>query len=79
MPSPKSVNVAPEGIAEVESTGIVLSASVADMPKLRLIPSVVDRAPIVAKSGAWLPDSVTVRETTSLSVRAPSVVKNVTE
>ena len=42
------------------------------------MPSVTDLAPIVLKTGAWLPDSVTVMVTTSLSVRAPSEARKVT-
>ena len=73
-PSPLSTKVAPAGSVEVDRAGIVLSASVAEMPKLRLTPSVTDWVPIELRTGVWLPDSVTVIATTSESIRAPSVV-----
>ena len=42
VPLPLSVNEAPDGRDDVERVGIVLSGSLALMPKLRLIPSVID-------------------------------------
>ena len=72
VPSALSTKVAPEGKAEVESTGTVLSASEAVTTKLRLTFSVVLRAPMELKTGVWLPASVTVIVTTSLSESKPS-------
>ena len=72
VPLPLSVKVATEGKLEVDSTGMVLSASEALTAKLRFMPSVVALAPIALSSGAWLPASVTVTVTTSLSVASPS-------
>ena len=71
------MKTAPEGKLEVDRAGMVLSGSVAAMLKLRFSPSVTDLAPIALKSGAWLPDSVTVMVTTSESVATPSVALKV--
>ena len=71
-PSALSVNMAPEGKLEVDSTGTVLSGSVAVITKLRLIFSVVLWAPMFDSSGDWLPASLTVMVTTSLSDSKPS-------
>ena len=73
VPSVLSVKVAPLGRAEVDRAGIVLSGSEAETEKLRLTPSVVPLEPMAARSGAWLPASVTVITTASLSVSEPSV------
>ena len=56
----------------------MLSGSTADALKLSSIPSVVDLEPIAASIGRWLPASLTVIVTTSLSTNAPSEAKKVT-
>jgi len=63
-----AVNEAPLGRAEVDRAGIVLSGSEAETEKLRLTPSVVPLEPMAARVGVWLPASLTVIVTTSLSV-----------
>ena len=65
-------------VVDRESDGIVSSGSVADIVKLRFIFSVVLLGPIVARIGAWLPDSETVISTISLSIKTPSEAVNVT-
>jgi len=72
VPSPLSVKTAPAGSARAKRAGMVLSASEAERAKLRVAPSVVDLGPIELKSGVWLPASLTVILTTSLSVSSPS-------
>ena len=78
LPLALSMKVAPPGKVEVESTGIVLSASLAVMLKLRLEPSVIPFEPMVARTGVWLPASVTVMATTSESTSKPSEATKVT-
>ena len=71
VPLPLSVNDAPAGSAEVASE-TVPSISVAETPNDSSTFSVVDRAPIAARTGAWLPASFTVIETISESTAALS-------
>ena len=71
-PSPLSVNMAPAGSERAKRAGMVLSASLLVRLKLRVAPSVVDLGPIVLKTGVWLPASLTVMLTTSLSTSEPS-------
>ena len=73
VPSRLSVNVAPAGSAEVVRVGI-LSASVADTPKLSSTFSVVLCGPIGASTGSWFPASRTVIVTTSESTARLSSV-----
>ena len=73
-----STKVTPAGRAEVEKVGVLPSASVAAMLKLRLTPSVTDLAPMAARTGAWLPTSLTVIETISESMATPSEALKVT-
>ena len=54
------------------------SASLAETLKFKLMPSVVVREPIVVSMGGWLPASLTVMVTRSVSTKAPSVALNVT-
>ena len=77
-PSPLSVNMAPLGRLEVVRMGMVASTSVALIAKLRFTPSKTVLLPIVARTGAWLPPSVTVMVTTSESFEAPSEAKKMT-
>ena len=66
------MKLAPVGSVPVESAGIVPSESLAVAVKVNAKPSVAICAPIESSTGAWLPDSVTVMTTCSLSIRAPS-------
>src|SRR4030067_548332 len=77
VPSPLFVNVDPVGRVDELNVGMVPSGSVADMLKLRLTPSLTERGPIAAKTGAWFP-LFTVMVTISVSTRLPSVARNVT-
>ena len=61
VPLPLFINVAPVGRVDVVRLGVVPSASVALILKLRLMPSVTDLAPIVARTGGWLPVSCGVK------------------
>ena len=49
VPLPLFVKVAPVGRLEADSTGIVASGSVAEMPKFRLAPSETDWAAMVPR------------------------------
>ena len=77
VPSPLFTKVAPAGSDDVDRLGIVLSGSLAVIPKLRLVPSVADLAPMAIRTGAWLPTSITLIETISESLAAPSEAKKV--
>ena len=74
VPSPLSTKVAPEGKLMADKVGIVASRSEADKLKLSRTPSVLPFAPIGSKTGAWLPDSMTVMVTCSESTAAESSV-----
>ena len=73
VPSPLSTKVAPIGRSVAVKRGKVLSASVAEIPKLRFAPSRTVCCPMVASIGFWLPASVTVMVTISESLRKPSL------
>ena len=72
VPSPLSINEAPDGKVDVVRLGIIPSGSVADTAKLRLTPSSVALEPIEFRIGVWLPASVTLMVTSSLSIAKPS-------
>ena len=72
-PLPLSTNVAPAGRVEVVSNAIS-SPSDEETPNSNSMPSGVVCAPIVASTGAWLPASLTVIVTISLSTAAESSV-----
>ena len=58
-------------------TGVVPSASAAKTVKMRATPSVVERAPMFDRTGVWLPASLIVKATTSLSEARPSEARNI--
>ena len=72
VPLALSVKVAPAGSVEADSVGMVASASVAERAKLRLAPSETVWLPMAAKTGGWLPASLTVMATISESEAVPS-------
>ena len=76
VPLPLSVYVAPEGNVDVVRMGVVPSGSEADVPKLSGAPSATDFAPMAASTGDWLPASITVRVTVSVSRSTPSEARN---
>ena len=73
LPLPLSTKVAPAGRADVVSDAMP-SPPVEETPKSNCMPSAVDCPPIVARTGAWLPASMTVIVTISLSTAAESSV-----
>ena len=63
MPLPLLTNVAPDGNVEVLKLGMVPLGSVAEILKLRLIPSVTLLGPMPANTGGWLAGGVDENET----------------
>ena len=80
LPLPLSTNVAPLGSVDVDKVGVVASGSVAATANARFIFSVVDCAPIDVSTGDWLPASLIVMETISLSpALLSSIAENITK
>ena len=80
VPLPLSINVAPLGSDDVVKVGVVASGSVAETENARFIFSVVDCAPIAVSTGDWLPASLIVMETISLSpALLSSMAENITK
>jgi hypothetical protein len=73
VPFPLSVKLAEPGSVEVVSVGVD-SISVAVIPNVSCIFSVVDCGPIPVRIGSWLPPSITVIVTISESTPAESSV-----
>ena len=71
------MKVAPAGKLEVVRAGID-SASEAVTGSTKAIPSVKEVSEIGSSRGSWLPASMTVITTASVSDKMPSLVKNVT-
>ena len=76
-PLPLSVNAAPPGRADVVRAGTD-SASEAETDNTKTVPSVIEVSEIGLSAGNWLPASLTVIITVSVSHKMPSLVKNVT-